>query len=208
MIAAKRHGRHLLDVGAIAIAVATFLQKGEPDLLFHAIWVVLVIEAFAYGLRVSAPRIALMFIAFGWKGTFLVVGAMGFIWVLPWLIIYKSGPSTHPWVSAAERTLILDAPEENAAVAEGRPAYVPNLRQLLSHRQSWAIIGARFFLDPIWWLFVSWLPIYLAETFGFDVKQIGLFAWVPFVGAMIGSLAGGWEQLWQAACVQTAGRLQ
>ncbi len=59
MIAAKRHGLHLLDVGAVAIAVATFLQKGEPDLLFHAIWVVLVIEAFAYGLRVSAPRIAL-----------------------------------------------------------------------------------------------------------------------------------------------------
>ena len=49
------------------------------------------------------------------------------------------------------------------------------------------MILSRFFLDPVWWLFVSWLPIYLAETFGFDVKQIGLFAWVPFVGAMIGS---------------------
>ncbi|WIX27357.1 hypothetical protein PUV44_18120 [Xanthomonas arboricola pv. corylina] len=51
---------------------------------------------------------------------------------------------------------------------------------------------ARFFLDPIWWLFVSWLPIYLAETFHFDIKQIGAFAWVPFVGAMLGSLCGGW----------------
>lgn len=144
------------------------------------------------GAIVSAPLIALLFLAFGWKGTFLLVGLLGFIWLLPWLIIYKSGPATHPWVSAAERVLILDAPEAAAATSDARPAYVPNLRQLLSHRQSWAIIGARFFLDPIWWLFVSWLPIYLAETFGFDVKQIGLFAWVPFVGAMIGSLLGGW----------------
>jgi ACS family hexuronate transporter-like MFS transporter len=54
------------------------------------------------------------------------------------------------------------------------------------------VIAARFFLDPIWWLVVSWLPIYLAETFGFDVAQIGLFAWVPYVGAMLGSLGGGW----------------
>jgi len=72
------------------------------------------------------------------------------------------------------------------------PAYVPNLRQLLSHRQSWGVILSRFFLDPVWWLFVSWLPIYLAETFGFDIKQIGIFAWVPFVGAAFGSLIGGW----------------
>src|SRR3546814_1199749 len=63
---------------------------------------------------------------------------------------------------------------------------------LLRYRQSWGVILSRFFLDPVWWLFVSWLPIYLAETFGFDVKQIGLFAWVPFVGAMLGSLFGGW----------------
>ena len=144
------------------------------------------------GAIISAPLIALLFLSFGWKGTFLLVGLIGFVWLLPWLIIYKSDPATHPWVSAAERALILDVPAEDAVVTDARPAYVPNLRQLLSHRQSWAIIGARFFLDPIWWLFVSWLPIYLAETFGFDVKQIGLFAWVPFVGAMIGSLLGGW----------------
>lgn len=68
----------------------------------------------------------------------------------------------------------------------------PTIRQLLRHRQSWSVILGRFFLDPIWFLFLSWLPIYLAETFGFDVKQIGLFGWVPFVGAMLGSLAGGW----------------
>ncbi|AKC85963.1 MFS transporter [Pseudoxanthomonas suwonensis] len=145
------------------------------------------------GAIVSAPLIALLFLWIGWKGTFVLIGALGLVWVLPWLFVYRAGPDRHPWVSAAERALILDAPVGEAAVAAAaRPAYVPNLRQIMSHRQSWGIVLSRFFLDPIWWLFVSWLPIYLAETFDFDIKQIGLFAWVPFVGAMLGSLSGGW----------------
>ena len=62
----------------------------------------------------------------------------------------------------------------------------------LRFKQTWAIVAARFFLDPIWWLFINWLPIYLADRFGFDVKHIGMFAWVPYLGAAVGSLAGGW----------------
>ncbi|WP_269713537.1 MFS transporter [Caulobacter sp. NIBR2454] len=144
------------------------------------------------GAIVSAPLIALIFLAIGWKGTFLLVGVLGFVWLLPWLVIYRAGPDRHPWVSAAERALILDKPLAQAADAPPPPVYVPTMRQLLSHRQSWGVILSRFFLDPIWWLFVSWLPIYLAETFNFDIKQIGIFAWVPYVGAMIGSMVGGW----------------
>ena len=132
-----------------------------------------------------------MFLYMGWKGTFLVIGVLGFVWLLPWLVIYRAGPDKHPWVSEAERALILDKAEVQNPEAPLAPAYVPTVKQLLSHRESWGIILSRFFLDPIWWLFVSWLPIYLAETFDFDIKQIGIFAWVPYVGAMIGSLFGG-----------------
>lgn len=140
------------------------------------------------GAIVSAPLIALLFLGLGWKATFLLIGALGFLWLLPWFVIYRAGAQEHPWVNTAERALILDAPAD-APEADG---YVPTLRQLMSHRQSWGIVGARFFLDPVWWLFVAWLPIYLAETFAFDIKQIGIFAWVPYVGAMLGSLSGGW----------------
>jgi ACS family hexuronate transporter-like MFS transporter len=142
------------------------------------------------GAIISAPLIALLFVWLGWRGTFILIGAIGFVWLLPWLIIYRAGPDKHPWVSAAERVLILDAPTEQPAVP--KVEYAPNVRQLLGHRQTWGILATRFFIDPIWWLFVSWLPIYLADTFGFDIKQIGIFAWVPYVGAMIGSLGGGW----------------
>ena len=146
------------------------------------------------GAIVSAPLIAGLFLWLGWRGTFVLVGALGFVWLLPWLIVYRAGPDRHPWVSEAERLLILDRPALQAPVDVGlhAPPYAPGVRALMSHRQSWGIVLARFFLDPIWWLFVSWLPIYLAETFGFDVKQIGIFAWVPYVGAMLGSLFGGW----------------
>lgn len=148
------------------------------------------------GAIISAPLIALIFLWLGWQGTFLLVGVLGFLWLLPWLVIYRAGPDRHPWVSDAERVLILDKPQAHAPDEALAPPYVPTLSQLLSHRQSWGVILSRFFLDPIWWLFVSWLPIYLAETFKFDIKQIGIFAWVPYVGAMIGSMAGGWLSGW------------
>ena len=148
------------------------------------------------GAIISAPLIAMIFLWLGWKGTFLLVGVLGFIWLLPWLVIYRAGPDKHPWVSDAERVLILDKPQAHTPDEALVPVYVPTLTQLLSHRQSWGVILSRFFLDPIWWLFVSWLPIYLAETFHFDIKQIGIFAWVPYVGAMIGRMVGGWLSGW------------
>lgn len=143
------------------------------------------------GAIISAPLVALLFTAFGWRTTFVLVGVLGVLWLLPWFWLYKGDPDRHPWLSDAERSHILDAGVVAEPGATGGTATM-GWGELLRYRQSWAIIISRFFLDPVWWLFVSWLPIYLAETFGFDVKQIGLFAWVPFVGAMLGSLAGGW----------------
>lgn len=140
---------------------------------------------------VSAPLVALLFVGFGWQMTFVVIGLLGFLWLLPWMWFYKSDPASHPWLSEVERRHIM-GDDESAEDAARRGGYAPPVRELLKRREAWGIILGRFFLDPVWWLFVSWLPIYLAETFGFDVKQIGFFAWVPFVGAMIGSLFGGW----------------
>jgi ACS family hexuronate transporter-like MFS transporter len=141
----------------------------------------------AIGAIIAAPLVALLFDRLGWQATFFVVGVLGAAWLLPWLLVYRGDPGAHPWLSEEERAHIA-----GGAVDTAKPAYAPRVRDLLRHKQSWAIIVSRFFLDPVWWLFVSWLPIYLAETFGFDVQKIGLFAWVPFVGAMLGSLGGGW----------------
>ncbi|MCC2973175.1 MFS transporter [Massilia sp. IC2-476] len=141
------------------------------------------------GSIVAPPLVAILYHYVGWKATFILIAALGFIWIVPWLIIYKSGPGAHPWISEDERQYILSG---QVRAEEKQAEYVPTLGQLLRHRESWGVIAARFFIDPVWWLFVAWLPLYLNERFGFDVKQIGLFAWVPFVGAAIGALAGGW----------------
>lgn len=142
------------------------------------------------GSVIAPPLVAFLYAYVGWKTTFLLIGSLGFLWIVPWLIVYKSGPGAHPWVSVEEREYILTGQRAGAAAVQDE--YVPTLRQLLRHRQSWSVIAARFFIDPVWWLFVSWLPLYLNERFHFDVKEIGMFAWVPYVGAAVGALSGGW----------------
>lgn len=142
------------------------------------------------GAVISAPTIALLYIQLGWKGAFVAVGLLGFVWLLPWLLVYKAPPERHPWLSAEERNYILTG--QRAELSATDEAAAPGWLEMLRYRQSWSVIASRFFLDPVWWLFVSWLPIYLADRFGFDIKQIGLFAWVPYVGAAIGALFGGW----------------
>jgi ACS family hexuronate transporter-like MFS transporter len=148
------------------------------------------------GSIIAPPLVAFLYAWVGWKSTFVLIGALGFIWIVPWLIVYKSGPDAHPWIGAEERAYILTG---QPGTVTAQPEYVPTWPQLLSHRQSWGVIAARFFIDPIWWLFVGWLPLYLNEKFHFDVKQIGMFAWVPYVGAGIGALMGGWLCGWLLA---------
>jgi ACS family hexuronate transporter-like MFS transporter len=141
------------------------------------------------GSIIAPPLVAVLYAWVGWKTTFILIGALGFIWIVPWMIVYLAGPDKHPWISQEERDYILSG---QRATTVDAPEYVPTWGQLLRHRQSWGVIAARFFIDPVWWLFVGWLPLYLNEKFHFDVKQIGMFAWVPYVGAGLGALSGGW----------------
>ena len=144
----------------------------------------------AIGGIVSPLIIAYLFLLFdSWQATFITIGALGFLWLIPWLILYKSGPETHPWLDAAEREYILSGQRNTETNSEA--TYAPSSGEILSRKESWGVIMASFFLDPIWWLFVGWLPLYLSETYGFGVKEIGLYAWVPYVGAMFGAWFGG-----------------
>lgn len=144
----------------------------------------------AIGGIISAPIIGLLFVFLGsWQATFIAVGALGFLWLIPWLIVYKSGPDAHPWISAEEREFILTG-QRNAETNEVAQ-YAPTSKEILSRKESWGVIAASFFIDPIWWLFVGWLPIYLLNTYGFGVEEIAVYAWIPYVGAMFGAWFGG-----------------
>lgn len=147
----------------------------------------------AIGGIISIPLIAFLSIYFNWQMIFILVGVAGLLWLVPWMYLVKSPPKSHPWITDEEREYILTGQknEETEGEEGATEAYNPDTGKLLSHRQSWGVIIASAAIDPIWWLFVFWIPIYLFEVYGMDVKGIGIYGWVPYVGAMLGAWFGG-----------------
>jgi len=142
------------------------------------------------GSIIAAPTIAELFGAYGWKVTFVIIGVLGFIWIVPWAIVNKALPKDHPWITVEEKEHIVSGRHKSRQNAEDDEGL--SVMAILSKKEAWGVISARFFIEPIWWLFVFWMPIYLYKEFNFNVKEIGYYAWFPYVGAMIGSLSGGW----------------
>ncbi len=164
-------------------------------------------RAFAQGLfnsgasiggLISIPIIAYLTVFFSWQSIFIIVGLIGLLWLIPWMILVKSPPKDHPWITDEEREYILTGQQNQDLDKDGEhdEGYNPTTGKLLAHKQSWGVIIASAAIDPIWWLFVVWIPIYLNEAYGMDVKQIGLYGWVPYVGAMLGAWFGGLLAQW------------
>lgn len=147
----------------------------------------------AIGSIIAPPVIVGLTAYFGhWQQTFIVTGVLGFVWLIFWWWIYDT-PEKHRWLTAEEYQLIKkDEAFEDKTNLDISNEISPGWFSLLAYRQVWAIVLARFLTDPIWWLYITWLPLYLANVRGFSLKEIGLFAWVPFVAADAGSLFGGW----------------
>lgn len=147
----------------------------------------------AIGGIVAYPIIGLLSIYLSWQAIFICVGLIGFLWLLPWLYIVKAPPERHPWLSENEKKYILTGQQNQDLDEDGNydEGYNPNTGKLLQHKESWGVIIASAAIDPIWWLFIVWIPIYLNEVFGLDVKEIAFSAWVPYVGAMLGAWFGG-----------------
>lgn len=122
-------------------------------------------------------------ITYGWQAAFLATGAIGLLWLVAWIPLYGS-PQTHRRVSPAELALIQSDPPDP-------PARVP-WRQLLMHRQTWAFAIAKFLTDPIWWLYLFWVPDFLQRNHGLNLTTIGLPLVAIYVVADIGSIGGGW----------------
>jgi ACS family hexuronate transporter-like MFS transporter len=129
----------------------------------------------AAGAVVAPPAIAAILSYGSWRWVFVACGAVGLLWTVWWLREYRVTPED----SGAGRT------------ADGAGPALPWSR-LLTYRQVWGLVGAKFLTDAAWFFYISWLPKYLYDARGFDVKQVGYYAWVPFAASGIGSLLGGW----------------
>ena len=116
----------------------------------------------------------------GWRGTFVAMGALALLWIVPWLATYQP-PERHARVS----------PEEVRALRAMPTATIP-WRALLTHRQAWAITLAKLLTDPIWWLYLFWIPDFLHRGHGLDLKQLGPPLVTIYALAFFGGIAGGW----------------
>jgi len=119
----------------------------------------------------------------GWQWAFISTGVIGLIWLLFWLPFYRP-PAEHPRLSPAELAYIRSDPPE--------PVTPISWAKLFPHRQTWAFAIGKFMTDPIWWLYLFWIPDFLKRNHGLDLTSIGLPIVIIYLVADIGSIGGGW----------------
>jgi ACS family hexuronate transporter-like MFS transporter len=134
-----------------------------------------------------------------WQWAFIATGLAGFIWVAWWLWVYRA-PEEHSRLSATELAYIRSDPiEQTTPIAWAR---------LFPHRQTWAFAIGKFLTDPIWWLYLFWIPDFLNRNHGLDLKSIGPPLIAIYLVADVGSIGGGWisSALIKRGCTVNAAR--
>jgi MFS transporter, ACS family, hexuronate transporter len=144
----------------------------------------------SFGSMLAAPLVAWAILSYNWQASFLITGGLGLVWVVLWLLLYQS-PEKHPALSDREREYIASGQEKSLTSDGLRPSLPKTLRQ----RNFWGIAIPRFLADPTWATLSFWLPLYLSKVRHWDLKQIALFAWLPFLAADFGSVFGGFVSM-------------
>lgn len=149
-------------------------------------------RAFATGIFNSGTNIGALLtplavpwitLAYGWYWAFVLTGILGFFWLIAWWVMYEE-PEKHPRVSPGELAYIRsDPPEASTPIPWSK---------LFPHREAWAFAIGKFMTDPIWWLYLFWIPDFLGRNYGLDLKSLGLPIVVIYLIADLGSIGGGW----------------
>jgi ACS family hexuronate transporter-like MFS transporter len=154
------------------------------------------------GATIAPPLIAWLAVSYGWRAAFVITGALGLLWVIPWLWLYRP-PHEHPRLGDAERRFV-PAAEPAAELAAKPVASAPangsnsatgewaRWRGLLNDRGTWLLLLSRLLTDPVWYFYLFWFPKYLSDARGLSLVEVGRVAWVVYLAADIGSVAGGW----------------
>jgi ACS family hexuronate transporter-like MFS transporter len=139
------------------------------------------------GALLGPPTVAFLTLRYGWRIMFLITGALGFLLLIPWTILYRR-PNAHPWLTEAERQYVRDiAGEVKKEVTERI-----RVRDFLRYRVVWTVIAARLLLDSTNYFFLFWIPDYLFRQRGFSMAMIGALLWIPYLFSDIGMITGGW----------------
>ena len=138
------------------------------------------------GSMLAPPLVGFAILVYNWKMAFVFTGALGLVWVMLWLWLYQS-PDKHPAMSDEEREHIASGQEKHLQGDGKRPA----IFKILGQRNFWGIALPRFLADPTWSTLTFWLPLYLSTVRNFNLKEIALTAWLPFLAADLGCMFGG-----------------
>ncbi|SEO22338.1 MFS transporter, ACS family, hexuronate transporter [Duganella sp. CF517] len=140
---------------------------------------------------ITVPLIAAVW---GWQSAFIIIGALGFLWMAVWLWLYEK-PEQQKRLSKAELAYIRSdsvQPVETTEQASAAAAKKVSWFQLLKYRQTWAFAFGKFMTDGVWWFFLFWLPTYLSAQYGMKGDAIIVPLAVLYSMTMIGSIGGGW----------------
>jgi len=135
------------------------------------------------GAIVTPLIVPALVLAFGWQMAFVITGLLGLIWLPIWLILYRS-PRAQKRLSATELAYIEQDPAD--------PEETIGWSRILSVKETWAYAAGKFLIDPIWWMFLFWLPDFLGKRYGLDLKTFGPPLVAIYLLSDIGSVAGGW----------------
>jgi len=139
------------------------------------------------GAMITPLTVPWITIHWGWRWAFVMTGAIGFLWLVFWLILYRK-PEEHSLVSPEELSYIRSGREESTGK-------IPWL-SILPHRQTWAFVTGKFMIDPVWWFYLFWVPDYFQRQHGLSLMGIGLPVMMVYLLSDLGSITGGWFSTW------------
>ncbi|WP_312239529.1 MFS transporter [Pantoea sp.] len=142
---------------------------------------------FSIGAMLAPPIIYFAHASFGWQGAFLFTGLLALAWVVLWWLFYRD-PERHPNLGAKELEFIRQDNEPPAV----KQSFFKALKSVSKNRRFYGIAIPAFMAEPAWGVLSFWVPLYLAKDLGMDLKQIAMFAWLPFLAADLGSAASGY----------------
>ena len=142
------------------------------------------------GGAIALPLIAWLLAVFDWKVTFAITGALGLVWCVVWVVVFKNSPADHRRVSASELAYIRadeEAPRQNGAELADVPWY-----RLFAHRNIWAMCIGFFMINYNSYFFITWLPTYLVKERGMSMMEMGFMASLPLILSMVVEIFAGW----------------
>ena len=180
-------GLFLLGIGeggcfpAAAKAISEWFPAKERSLAFG-----IFNAGSGIGATIAPPFIALIVLGLNWRWVFFITGAIGFAWAALWLILYYP-PAAHKRLTDPERTYLAESLPVKAVARMVIP-----WNSLFKLRQLWGLLAAKVLSDSAWYFLIFWMPKYLYDVRHLNIKSIGVYAWIPYAFAALGSLTGGW----------------